>query len=476
MRSVLQIVLVIVLIFINAFFSLAEYALMGVRSTRIRQLVEEGNRSARLVEEMKEHLTRMQATIQMGLTLVATLSSALAATSLITPVTNWIVAHTAGVMHSYASTLALLTVTLPVAILTLVIGEITPKTLALHHSERLALLAVHPIRWLQILLTPAVAFLEFLSNLLTRPFGVKAGFTPVAADAEEYKMIVEAGKESGVLDQQETSMIHQALDFSDTIVRKVMTPRIDLTAEDVAVPMMELIRDIAESGHSRIPIYEGGLDNIIGIVHAKDLLNLKVDADPDTVSIREVMRSPYFIPETKRLGDLLAEFRRSKQQLAIVRDEYGITSGLVTIEDLLEQIVGDIQDEYDVEEPMVQVIDSHTTIFDGLMGLNEVNDRMGLELPEDQADTIGGFVFSLLGHQAQQGEHATYENIHFVVEATDGRRITKVRLVHNAPPTDLYPDSHNERAAVHTIDELEQQRNPLEDSDVEAAPPPSMRS
>jgi putative hemolysin len=149
------------------------------------------------------------------------------------------------------------------------------------------------------------------------------------------------------------------------------------------------------------------------------------------------MRAAYFIPETKKVGELLAEFRHSKQQMAIVRDEYGVTSGLVTIEDLLEQIVGDIQDEYDTEEPMVQVVDHNTTILDGLMGIDEVNDRMGLELPDDEADTIGGFLFSLLGHQAEQGELVTYQNVQFVVEATDGRRITKVRLLQHTRPTDL---------------------------------------
>ena len=307
----------------------------------------------------------------------------------------------------------------------------------MRHPEKVALIAVHPIRWLEILLTPVVAVLTFLSNLIVKPFGGSASFVPTAADADEYKIIVDAGKESGVLDPVETSMIHQVLDFQDTVVRKVMTPRIDLTAQNITASTSDLVQIVRQSGHSRIPVFEGDLDNIVGVVHAKDLLNLPDDVNRDTIPIREVMRLPYIIPETKKVGELLAEFRRSKQQMAIVRDEYGVTSGLVTIEDLLEQIVGEIQDEYDTEEPMIQVVDNNTTILNGLMGIGEVNDRMGLELPEDEADTIGGFLFSLLGHQAEQGERVTHEGVRFVVEATDGRRITKVRLLQHERPTNL---------------------------------------
>ncbi len=436
----LQIALVFILILINAFFSLAEYALITVRPSRIRQLVEEGNKNARHVEEMKEHPTRMQATLQTGLTLVTTFSSALAATSLVDPVSHWIANH-AGSMGSLSkdvvAAFALIIVTVPVAVLTLVIGEIAPKSIAMRHPERLALVAIHPIRWLATLLSPVVLILTFLSNLIVKPFGGSANFVPNTADPDEYKIIVDAGKEAGVLDDVETSMIHQVLDFADTVVRKVMTPRIDITAQNIEATTSVLIQHVRQSGHSRIPVYHGDLDNIVGVVHAKDLLNLPDDVNRDSIPIRDVMRLPYIIPESKKVGELLSEFRRSKQQMAIVRDEYGVTSGLITIEDLLEQIVGDIQDEYDTEEPMIQVIDNNTTILDGLMGIDEVNDRMGLELPEDVADTIGGFLFSLLGHQAAQGELVEHDGVQFVVESTDGRRITKVRLLQHIRPTEL---------------------------------------
>lgn len=475
-HPLVELAAVLVLICVSAFFSLAEISLITVRKTRIRQLVEEGNRSAMLLERLLMQPTRLMATIQTGITLILTFSAAIAAMSGVPPLSKWLVdAYKLG--NNESKTLALILVTLPVALVTLVIGQIAPKSLAVRHPEKLALIAVHPIYWLQIALTPAVAFLTFLSNLLVRPFGGTAHFTTPAVNEEELKILVEASEEQGVLEAEETEMIHSILDFSDTVVRKVMTPRIDLTAMDVSVPMPDLIRLVRESGHSRIPVFEGDLDNIVGIVHAKDLLALPVNSDRARVTIRSVMRPPYFIPETKKVDDLLREFRRSKQQLAIVRDEYGVTSGLVTIEDLLEQIVGDIQDEYDVEEPKVQVIDRHTTILDGKMGLSEVNDRMGLELPEEEADTIGGFVFGLLGHQAAQGERISWNALEFVVEATDGRRITKVRLLKHpeAEPTvaDVVSSTsveEPEAASLLEKHDFEETRRRVETSGVETAP------
>lgn len=426
-----KLLIAFVLICVNSLFSIAEYALITVRRTRIRQLVEEGNRNAVLVESLLAHPTRLMATIQTGVTVIATISSALAATSAVGPLGIWIHAHSRGFVAAHSATIALIAVTLPVAIVALVIGEVAPKSIVVRNPEPFALAVAQPIRALQTLLTPIVGLLTFLSNAVVRPFGGTVSFTIPAVNKEELEILVEQGVEQGVVDNAEKDMITGILDFGATVARKIMTPRIDLTTFPVDGAMPDLIARVYESGHSRIPIYEGDLDNIVGIVHAKDLLQLPGNVSRDVVPIQSVMRDPYFIPETKKVDALLAEFKRSKQQLAIVRDEYGVTSGLVTIEDVLEEIVGDIQDEYDEEESLVQVIDSTTSILDGKMALDDVNERMGLELPEDEADTIGGFVFSLLGHAATQGERTRWEDVEFSVEATDGRRITKVRLTHH---------------------------------------------
>jgi putative hemolysin len=449
-RFVLQFGVVFALILLNAFFALAEIALLTVRKTRVRQLVEEGNRSAILVERLLAQPTRLMATIQTGVTMIAMFSSAIAATSAVDPLASWMRTHLGGIFAHSAQTIALIAVTLPVAILSLVVGEIAPKSLAVRHPERLALLAVRPIHWLEVVLTPVVTVLDRLANVIVRPFGGTASFTTQVVNEEELKMMVEASEEQGVLEAEETEMIHSILDFGDTVVRKVMTPRIDMTTLEVDAPVSALAQKISESGHSRIPVYEGDLDNIVGIVHAKDLLNLFVESPRDSVSLRDVMRPPYFIPETKKIDELLTEFQRTKQQMALVRDEYGTVTGVVTIEDLLEEIVGDIQDEYDVEEPMVQVIDANTTLLNGKMSLSDVNDRMGLDLPEEEDDTIGGFVFSLLGHQAEQGERVRWENLEFGVEETDGRRITKVRLVRHPEPESTHPPTPDETSDADT--------------------------
>ncbi len=441
----LKLVIAFVLICINAFFSIAEYSLITVRRTRVRQLAEEGNRSAVLIETLLAHPTRLMATIQTGITFIATLSSALAATTAVGPLAQWLTLHATGFIAARSHSIALVLVTLPVAVLALVIGEVAPKSVVVRNPEPFALVVARPIRWLQAVLTPFVTILTILSNLVVRPFGGTASFTIAAVNKEELEILVEQGVEQGVVDNAEKDMISGILDFGDTVARKIMTPRIDLTTFDAAGEMPDLIRLVAQSGHSRIPIYEGDLDNIVGVIHAKDLLQLPGNVSRDTVPIQDVMRAPYFIPETKKVNALLAEFKRSKQPLAIVRDEYGVTSGLVTIEDVLEEIVGDIQDEYDQEEPQVQVLDSTTTILDGKMSLGDVNERMGLEMPEEDADTIGGFVFGLLGHAATQGERAFWQNIEFVVEATDGRRITKVRLIRHPEARSEATDRERDR-------------------------------
>jgi len=438
-KMIWEVVFVGVLIIINAFFVIAEYSLIQIRKTRVQQLVEEGNRSAILVDRLLKNptsSTRMMATIQTGVTLIATLSSALAATSTVEPLANWL-RHHASFLAARADSIALVLVTLPVAVLTLVCGEIAPKSLAARNTERFALIAARPITLMQTLLAPVVIVLTVLSNIVVKALGGdSAKFTTSGYNEEELKIIVEASEEQGVLVAEETEMIHSILDFRETVTRRVMTPRIDMTAFDIADGMPGLIRLIKESGHSRIPVYEDDLDNILGIVHAKDILDLPGNASRDIVPIQEVMRPAYFIPETKRVGELLTEFRHKHQQLAIVRNEYGTVAGLVTLEDLIEEIVGEIQDEYDDESPLVHVLSSTTSILDGKMNLNDVNDRMALNLPEDEADTIGGFVFSLIGHQAEQGERARWNDIDFVVEASDGRRITKVRIIRNAASHD----------------------------------------
>ncbi|MDE2127494.1 MAG: HlyC/CorC family transporter [Armatimonadetes bacterium] len=420
------------LILLNAFFAMAELALITVRRTRVRQLAEEGNRSALRIEQLLAHPTRFMATIQTGVTLVATLSPAIAATAFVAPLNVWF--QQRHLFGAAGSTISLLVVTIPVAVVTLVVGEIAPKSLAVRHAERIALVAVGPVLRLQALFTPAVAVLTYLGNVAVRPFGGTATFSSSVVNEAELKMMVEAGEEQGVLQSGETEMIHSVLDLSDTVVRKVMTQRLDIAAIPSTANMKELLDIIRESGHSRIPVYAEDLDNIVGTLHAKDLLAIPPESGPD--AFQSAIREPWFIPETLKVDMLLAEMRRKRQHIAIVRDEYGVTVGLVTIEDLVEEIVGEITDEYDSDEdpPKAERRADGALLLDGLMQIDEVNEVADLQLPEDEADTIGGFVFGLLGHQPEKGEHAAWNDCRFTVESTDGRRITSVLLVRTPPP------------------------------------------
>jgi putative hemolysin len=432
-----NLIFVFFLILFGGLFAMAEAALLSVRRTRIDQLVEEGNRAAQVAAQLLNEPTRMLSTLQVGVTLVGLFSAGAAADTAVEPFKkflqdrfqNTFIAHSAGVI-------AFVTIILAVSLLTLVVGEISPKSIAIRHAERIALLSAYPLRWLQFLTTPIVWLVTELSGVLVRPFGVTAGFHPTAMSEDELRLLVEQSEEHGVIEAEEKKMIHSIFDFADTVVRKVMTPRLDITAIEADVNVDELIRVVTESGHSRLPVYDDNLDSIVGIVHVKDVLQSVTD-ETTSHSIRELMRPPYFIPENKRVDDLLREFRRSRIQLAVVRDEFGTVVGVVTIEDLVEEIVGDIQDEYDTEEepPVVQV-DERTSIVDGKMSLEDFNDRMGVELPMEEADTLGGFIFGLLGHQPAQGETVVWDGLEFRVEATDGKRIQKVRVTHNARPED----------------------------------------
>jgi len=423
-----SILLIGALILLNAFFAMAEIALISVRKTRIKQLVEEGIHRARTVQKLLEDPTRFLATVQIGVTLVGFFAAAAGAVTLAEPLADLFRRTDISLISHNAVGIAVVLVTLVIGFLSLVIGEIAPKSLALQHAEQIALWSAGTLMVLSYIISPLVKLITWASNVLVKPFGGTASFSPPILTEEELKMLVEAGEEEGVLEEEEKEMIHSIFEFTDTVVRKVMVPRTDVEAVAVDASIEELLDVIMRAGHSRVPVYDDTIDNIVGIVHAKDVLRA-LHENGKAVTIQELMRPPYVIPENKKVDELLAEFKKSKIQMAIVVDEYGGTAGLVTIEDLLEEIVGDIMDEYDVEEPMIEIIDANTCIVDARTPIDEINEQMDLALPEEEFDTIGGFVFGLLGKQAQQGEKIEYDSVDLVVEKTDGRRIEKVKII-----------------------------------------------
>ena len=429
-----SILIILALLVGNAFFAAAEIAMVTVRRTRIKQLVEEGDQRAKVVQGLLEHPTHWMATVQIGVTLVGLFAAAVGAIGISEPLAVFFRKSHVAILAHNAQGLAVIAITLMIGYLTLVLGEIAPKSFAMQHAERLSLMVGGILRFVSWLLAPAVHLVSFSSDLLLKPFGARARFTAPILTEEELKMLVQAGEDEGVLEEEEKEMIHSIFEFTDTTVKKVMVPRIDMKCIEVGDSIDELLDLILECGHTRIPVYEETVDRILGVVHAKDLLNA-VRRGKDSFSIRDVMRPAYFIPEGKMVDELLGEFKLSKIQMAIVRDEYGGTDGLVTIEDLLEEIVGEIQDEYDVEQPLIQKLDETTAVISARLNIDDLNEELGLQIPEeDEYETVGGFVFGLFGRQPEAGESVSHENVDFTVEAVEGGRIQTIRVVRKPMP------------------------------------------
>jgi len=318
--------------------------------------------------------------------------------------------------------------TLLSALLTIVVGEIVPRSIALRRPDETALLIARPLRFFIVFFAPLATVALGLSNLLIRPFGLTATFAAPMITEEELRAMLEASAQSGAIEEDEKEIIRNVISFGDTDVRQVMTPRIDVKAVDAGAGLPALLELIVESGHSRIPVYENSVDTIVGIVHAKDLLPALARGERD-LDLRPLMRPPLMVPENRRIDDLLDEFRRSSVQMAIIQDEYGGTAGLVTVEDLLEELVGEIQDEYDQENAQFQTLAPGVYRVDARMAIDDLNDLLDLDLPHEDFDTIGGFVFGQFGRQPETGESVCYENLEFIVEKTDGRRVDEIKLI-----------------------------------------------
>ena len=443
-RTLLQLALILVLVLLNAFFAAAEIALISVRRTRIKQLAEEGDGRAITVQKLLDRPTSFMATVEIGTVLVGFLASAFAAVNLAGWPAKWLMLL--GLSAGVARGVAVFLVTLAVGFLTLTAGAIAPKSLAMQHAEKLALFFAGPIHILSKLAHPAVWAVGFVSDLIVRPFGVHVKFSSPILTEEELKMLVQAGEEEGVIEEEEKEMIHSIFDFTDTVARQVMKPRTDMKAAPVTSSLDDLLDLITATGHSRIPIYEDNVDCVVGVVHAKDLLPI-LRQDKRLFDIKAVMHEAYFIPETKDINELLTEFKLGNVQMAIVRDEYGGTAGLVTVEDLLEEIVGEIRDEYDIEEPLIQVIDRDHAIVNARMSIDDLNEQMAIDIPESEGyETIGGFVFDLFGRQPNEGEVVSHSNIDFTVEKVEGGRLHAIAVTRTERPAEAEEDESNSKS------------------------------
>lgn len=422
----IQFLLIMFLILVNAFFASAEMAIISLNKNKLKLLIDEGNEKAKLLAKLKEEPTRLLSTIQVGITLAGFFSSASAATG--------ISDHLARILSKnnipYSNTISIIFVTIVLSYITLVFGELFPKRIALQKAETIAMLCVKPITYISKIAMPFVKLLSASTNILVRIAGLGKEDLDEKVSKEEIRSLVNVGQEHGVINEIEKDMINSIFEFDDIIASQVMTPRTEVYLINIDVPVSEYIDELLEEHYSRIPVYQGDIDNIIGILYMKDFFMQARKSGFDHVDIKSILQPPYFIPETKNIDDLFREFQASKRHMAILIDEYGGFSGVVTIEDLIEEIMGNIADEYDEDELEIEKIDNNTYIINGMLSIEDFNEYFAVDIPKNDYDTIGGFILDILGRIPESVDESSiqYENLVFKIMDIKEKRIERIKI------------------------------------------------
>lgn len=426
-----QLFFIILLISINAFFAASEIAILSVKQSKIKPLLEKSNKSANIVNKYLEEPSKFLATIQVGITMAGFFASALSAKTLAVKFGEVLKKSNIMVLNQFADTISFIIITVIVAYITLVLGELVPKRMALQKSDKIALFAARPMAFVSKLAYPIVKLLTSTTNLVVKLLGGSIKYDSQQITEEEIRLMINVGEEKGIIQETETEMINSIFEFDDTIVKEVMTPRTDMIVININAEMEEILNIIVEEHFSRIPVYMDTIDNIIGILYVKDLFGIIRKDGELEISLKDIIRDANYVSEYKKIDELFRDMQKSKNHMAIVIDEYGGTAGLITIEDLLEEIVGNIFDEYDDEVLEFEQIDDKTYIVNGMLSLDEVNHIMSLDLPEEdlEFDTISGMVLSLSGKMPEVGDEVEFDGIRFRIEEVEDKRITKIRVI-----------------------------------------------
>jgi CBS domain containing-hemolysin-like protein len=420
---------VIALIAVNGFFVAAEFSLVSIRITRIEQLAEEGNTTARFILKAKNDPNRFLSASQTGITLASLALGWVGEPAIADLILRAAQSATLLLSAWLVNTLATIITFILITYMHIVLGELVPKALALQRTETVVLMTAPAMQVLVLLFTPFIVVLQRSTKWLLNRIGIQA--VPehhLAYSEEELKRIVSASHEVGILEAGEQAMLHKVFAFSDKRAREVMVPRPDMTVLPVDITWQDLVHTVREHAHTRFPVFEENLDNILGVFHTKDLFRFLEEMAPEDFSMRELIRDVPFVPENKPVDDLLSEFRKGRTQIAIVMDEYGGTAGLVTLEDLLEEIVGEIEDEFDIPELELEMVAPGQYLIDGRYRIADFNERFGTNLPTDDFDTMAGLVFGTLGREPQVGDEVELDNVAFTVQAMEGHRITRLLL------------------------------------------------
>ncbi|MBE4909592.1 HlyC/CorC family transporter [Bacillus luteolus] len=430
-----ELMVLFILIVLNAFFAASEIALISLNDNKIKAMAETGNKRAKLLHNLLNEPSRFLATIQIGITLAGFLASAFAAGSFAGQLANYLFNLGVPLSEKVLETISIVLITIFLSFFTLVVGELVPKRLAMQKAEAISMFAAVPLTILSKISAPFVALLTVSTNGILRIFGIDPHKDDDNVTEEEIRMMVDVGEENGSIQSSEKVMINNILEFDNKLVSEIMTHRTNVVGISLETEFKEVVKLINTEQYTRYPVYSDGMDNIVGILHVKDILQFMESGDGQTFSLKEMMRTPYFVLGSRKTDDLFLDLQKGKVHMAVVIDEYGGTDGIVTIEDLIEEIVGNIFDEYDEqeEENEINKLDDNTFLMDGTVSLYDVRDTLKIELPVSDYDTLSGFVIGQLGNipVVEDKSFIEYNGIIFNVEQVDEKRITKIKVEMN---------------------------------------------
>ena len=422
----LEILAILLLIAANGFFALSEFSIIASRKTKLKRMAKQGRTGAARAEKIHARPEAFLATVQVGITFIGTLAGVFGGMTIVNSLTPFIARIPIDAVAHATRPISFFIVVFSISFLSVVIGELVPKYIALARPERIALAVSGPMTWfikgsfflVRLLSGSAKAIISFLG---LKPISERSAITE-----DDINLLIAEGLDKGIFDSTEQRLIHSVFDFSDTIARQAMTPRTEIVGIDINQPTQKILRIITENGFSRYPVYQGTLDNIVGIIYTKDII--RVMEHGEVIIIKDIIRKPLFIPDSMKLNILLGTFKQRRLHAAIVLDEFGGTAGLITLEDLLEEIVGEIQDEYDTEQREF-VARSETVAFAaGSLRVDDLNDQFDTHLSEDGPHTLAGLVFDQLGHPAVKGEEIVIAHLKFTVLEAEGNRLKRLRI------------------------------------------------
>ena len=426
-----QLIVLTILILINAYFAASEIAFISLNDAKIEKQAKEGNKKAKQIEKMLKTPSKFLATIQIGITLAGFLSSAFASETFADKIAPYLYNIIPAISLGVWKSLAIIFITIILSFFTLVFGELVPKRLAMKHYEKISFATIGVIRTISILTAPFVKLLTSVTNGISKIFGVGENEEETVTE-EEIKMMVDQGEESGTIKEDEKELINNVFEFNDITVSEIMRHRKDIFAVDINISTDELLEELSkeEYRYSRIPVYDETIDEIKGILYVKDVLK---NINKKTFKVKNVIKDAYFISQNRLINEVFRELQKNKKQLAIILDEYGGTAGIVTMEDILEELVGDIYDEYDKEESEYEKIDENTYILSGNMPIFDVNKLLEADIPEGEFDTISGFLQDKLGRIPDDKENPDIETekVTYIIEKSEDKRIIKIKACKN---------------------------------------------